>query len=228
MLVMFFNFNFLIIYKLLFKKTFNIYRNLYNNLIINIIIRGVYLVKYCPKCGNELDDDAEYCMNCQHNVSNNFFKKNKKIIAIVIVIIIVLVAIFSVMYFTDNSKKAVVYVNTIEGVGTFNSTNVTNFTLSRTTDTQTDYVGNDSISQVTVSYRAIDISVTISKADKVNDSAKGHSIYKNTANIGDHKGEIRYFAILEDQDNNRAIMISTADYNLTCMIVDTFKFLEPK
>ena len=54
--------------------------------------------------------------------------------------------------------------------------------------------------------------------DKINDSAKGHTIYKNTANMGNHKGEVRYFSILKDNDNQRYVMIGTADYNLTCKI----------
>ena len=68
------------------------------------------------------------------------------------------------------------------------------------------------------------VEITISEADKINDSAKDHTIYKNTANMGNHKGEVRYFSILKDNDNQRYVMISTADYNLTCMMVDTFKF----
>ena len=35
-------------------------------------------------------------------------------------------------------------------------------------------------------------------------------------------------SVLKDDDNNRYIFISTADYDLTCMIVDTFKFTENK
>ena len=46
---------------------------------------------------------------------------------------------------------------------------------------------------------------------------------KDTANIGEHKGEVRYFSILEDMDKGQYIMVSTGDYNLTCMIVDSFK-----
>ena len=42
--------------------------------------------------------------------------------------------------------------------------------------------------------------------------------------MGAHKGEVRYFSILKDNDNQKYVMISTADYNLTCMMVDTFKF----
>ena len=153
--------------------------------------------------------------------------ENRKIIIILTVILVVLAAAVA-MLFINNNNQPVIYNNTIPGVGTFNSTNVTNFTYSDSSnDIQTDYVANDSIAQVTVCTSSLAVEITISEADRVNDSAKGHTIYKNTANIGEHKGEVRYFSILKDQDNQRYIMISTADYNLTCMIVDSFKFLDP-
>ena len=122
-------------------------------------------------------------------------------------------------------NKSVIYNNTIEGLGTFNSTNVTNFTLSNSSnEQQTNYIANDTIAQVTTTSSSSAVEITISEANKINDSAKGHTIYKDTANIGNHKGEVRYFSILKDNDNKRYVMISTADYNLTCMMVDTFKF----
>ena len=153
--------------------------------------------------------------------------EKRKIIIILAVILIVMVAAVAVL-FINNSNKPVIYVNTIPGVGTFNSTNVTNFTLTPSSYSyQTDYMANDSIAQVSVCTSSAVIEITISEADKVNDSAEGHTIYKTTANVGEHKGEVRYFSILNDQDNGRYIFISTADYNLTCMIVDSFKFLDP-
>lgn len=153
--------------------------------------------------------------------------EKRKIIIILTVILIVMVAAVA-MLFINNANKPVIYANTIPGVGTFNSTNVTNFTLTPSDNSyQTDYIANDSIAQVSVCTSSSAVEITISEADKVNDSAEGHTIYKNTANVGEHKGEVRYFSILKDQDNSRYILISTADYNLTCMIVDSFKFLDP-
>ena len=156
----------------------------------------------------------------------NMDKKNIIIIMLVIAVIILIAAIGG-LFLSNNKKNEVkIYNNTIDGVGTFNTTNVTNFTLSNSSDSsQTDYVGNDTIAQITTTSSSSLIEITVSEADKVNDSAKGHTIYKNTANIGDHKGEVRYFSILKDQDNSKYVFISTADYNLTCMIVDSFKFL---
>lgn len=153
--------------------------------------------------------------------------ENRKIIIILAVILIVMAAAVA-MLFMNNSNQPVIYANTIPGVGTFNSTNVTNFTYSSSDNPyQTDYLANDSIAQVSVCTSSAAVEISISEADKVNDSAEGHTIYKNTANVGEHKGEVRYFSILKDQDNSRYILISTADYNLTCMIVDSFKFLDP-
>ena len=150
----------------------------------------------------------------------------KKIIIIVLVIVVIILAILvSGLFINNNTENEVkIYNNSIEGVGTFNTTNVTNFTLSDSVGNQIDYLANDSIAQVTITSSSSDIEVTISEAEKVNDSTKGHTIYKNTANVGEHKGEVRYFSILKDNDNSRYIFISTADYNLTCMIVDSFKF----
>ena len=153
--------------------------------------------------------------------------ENRKIIIILVVILIVLAAAVA-MLFVNKSNEPVIYNNTIPGVGTFNSTNVTNFTYSDSSnDIQTDYIANDTIAQITVTKSSSAVEITTSEADRVNDSPKGHTIYKNTANVGKHKGEVRYFSILKDQDNGRYIMISTSDYNLTCMIVDSFKFLDP-
>ena len=152
-------------------------------------------------------------------------KKNIIIIALVIVVIILAILVAGVFINNNSENKVTIYNNTIDGVGTFNTTNVTNFTLTDRQNNQIDYIANDSIAQVTISSSSADVEVTISEADRVNDSAKGHTIYKNTANIGEHKGEVRYFSILKDNDNSRYILISTADYNLTCMIVDSFKFL---
>ena len=156
----------------------------------------------------------------------NMDKKNIIIIILVIAVIILIAAIGG-LFLSNNKKNEIkIYNNTIDGVGTFNTTNVTNFTLSNSSDSsQTDYVGNDTIAQITTTSSSSLIEITVSEADKVNDSAKGHTIYKNTANIGTHKGEVRYFSILKDQDNSKYVFISTADYNLTCMIVDSFKFL---
>ena len=151
----------------------------------------------------------------------------KNIIIIVLAIVVVaLIALVATSFMNLNQKdEVVIYNNTIDGLGTFNTTNVTNFTLNESSNgRQTNYVANDTIAQITTTSSSSAIEITISEADRVNDSAKGHTIYKNTANIGSHKGEVRYFSVLKDQDNQRYVLISTADYNLTCMIVDSFKF----
>ena len=125
--------------------------------------------------------------------------------------------------FNDQKDDVVIYNNTIEDVGTFNTTNVTNFTLDEVKEKQTDYMANDSITQISTIESSSVIEGTISEAEKVNDSAEGHTIYKYTANVGEHKGDVRYLSILKDSDKGRYILISSEDYNRTCMIVDTFK-----
>ena len=152
--------------------------------------------------------------------------KKNIIIIVLAIIVIALIALVTVNFMNLNQKDdVIIYNNYIEGLGTFNSTNVTNFTLSDLSNgVQTDYIANDSIAQISTTSSSSAIEVTTSEADKVNDSAEGHTIYKNTANRGDYKGEVRYFSVLKDNDNQRYVLISTADYNLTCMIVDSFKF----
>ncbi len=159
---------------------------------------------------------------------------NKKLITICIAIIaiaIIVCGIINVYNANEIQKelnKPIVFNNTIEGVGTFQSINTTNFTISNSSnDQQTDYKANDTITQITTTSSSSAVEITKSEAEKVNDTPKGHTIYKNTANIGEHKGEVRYFTILKDNDNQRYIMISSGNYNLTAKIVDTFKFLEP-
>lgn len=154
----------------------------------------------------------------------------KNIIIIILIIILIVLAIIVAGTFMNNNnnskeeKKPVIYTNAIDGVGTFNSTNVTNFTSKDMNNGGQDYIGNDTITQITIVTSSADIEVSISEAEKVNDSAGKHTIYKDTANVGEHKGEVRYFSVLKDNDNQRYVFISSPDYNLTCMIVDTFKF----
>lgn len=151
-------------------------------------------------------------------------EKNKLVIIVLVIIIIALAALVGASFMNNQKNDIKVFNNTIEGVGTFNSTNVTNFTKANSSnDQQTNYVANDSRAQITTTSSSSAMEVTISEAEKVNDSAKGHTIYKNTANIGEYKGEVRYFTFLKDNDNNRYIMISTDNHNLTSMIVDSFK-----
>lgn len=150
--------------------------------------------------------------------------KNQGIIIVLVIIIIALAALISFSFLTNNDDNVIIYNNTIDGVGTFNTFNVTNFVLDNySDDIQTNYIGNDSIAQVSTTSSSSVIDVTISEADKVNDSAEGHTIYKNTATIGEYKGDVRYFSILKDNEKDRYIFISTGDYNLTCMMVDSFK-----
>ena len=153
--------------------------------------------------------------------------KNHIIIIILVIVIIALIALIGAPFIFNNQKDdVVIYNNTIEGVGTFNTVNVTNFTHDDySNEKQTNYLANDSVAQISTISSSSVIDVTISEAEKVNDSQEGHTIYKNTANIGEYKGEVRYFSVLTDNDKDRYIFISTGDYNLTCMIVDSFKIL---
>ena len=151
--------------------------------------------------------------------------KKNNIIILLVIILIALAMLVAGVFINNKENEPIIYNNTIEGVGTFNTTNVTNFTLSESESSyQTIYLANDSIAQVSTITSSLMVETTISEADRVNDSAEGHTIYKGTANMGEYKGEVRYFSILKDNEKDRYIDICTGDYNLTCMIVDSFKF----
>ena len=152
--------------------------------------------------------------------------KNHIIIIVLVVIILALAAFIAAPMLTNQKDAVKIYQNTIEGVGTFNTTNVTNFTLDNddTDDGGTHYTVEEPLmAEVTVFSDTSRMEVTISQSDKVNDSPEGHTIYKSTANVGEHKGEVRYISFLTDQEKQRHIYIGSADYNLTCMMVDSFK-----
>ena len=153
--------------------------------------------------------------------------KNKTIIIVLVIVIIALAALICGFFFMNNSgNDVVIYNNTIDDVGTFNTTNVTNFTLDEDSSNgrATHYLANSSImAEVTTFSQTYLMENTISSSEKVNDSPKGHTIYKTTSNIGDRKGEVRYVSFLTDNDRQRHIEINSEDYNLTCMMVDSFK-----
>ena len=148
------------------------------------------------------------------------------IIVILVIIIIALVALIGGLFFANNAKDdVIIYNNTIEGVGTFNTTNVTNFTLNESYDDgATHYSAQEGDgTQIIVTGSSALIENTKSEAEKVNDSSEGHTIYKNTANVGEFKGDVRYFSVLVDNDNQRYVYMSSPDFNLTSMMVDSFK-----
>lgn len=152
--------------------------------------------------------------------------KNHIIIIVLLIIIIALIAVISVTFLTNNQDAIKIYNNTIDDVGTFNTTNVTNFTLDEESSNAhgTHYLAEGPlVAEIVVFSQTYLMENTIDGAEKVNDSPEGHTIYKNTANIGEHKGEVRYISFLTDNERERHIMINSADYNLTCMMVDSFK-----
>ena len=74
----------------------------------------------------------------------------KNIIIIILTIILIIIAILAGGLFltNNNTNEPTIYTNTIEGLGTFNTTNVTNFTFDAEKTYQTDYLANDTITQV--------------------------------------------------------------------------------
>ena len=149
--------------------------------------------------------------------------KNHIIIIILVIVIIALSALVGISLLGSQKDNVIVYNNTIKGVGTFNTTNVTNFTFDYAKDGTDYYLANDSKTQVAVIGDKDVMKITKDDSERVNDSAAGHTIYKTTANVGKYKGEVRYTSFLENGDKDQYIYLGSPDYNVTCMMVDTFK-----
>jgi hypothetical protein len=152
-------------------------------------------------------------------------------VAIITIAIIVcgIITVYNTHEIQKELNKPVIYNNTIEGVGTFQSTNCTNFTnIKDDGNGQIYYKSNLTGAEVSVcdkDKRFFDMDLL--QAEKVNDSPKGHTIYKTHANVGECAGQVRYTAVINDDSNNRIILISSPDKNLTDLMVDTFKVLQP-
>ena len=149
--------------------------------------------------------------------------KNHVIIIILVIVIIALSALVGISLLGSQKDNVIVYNNTINGVGTFNTTNVTNVTFDYAKDGTDYYIANDSKTQVSVTGDKEVMEITKDDSERVNDSAAGHTIYKTTANVGKYKGEVRYVSFLENGDKNQYIYLGSPDYNVTCMMVDTFR-----
>ena len=149
--------------------------------------------------------------------------KNHIIIIILVIVIIALSVLIGISLLGGQKDNVIVYNNTIEGVGIFNTTNVTNFTFNYTKEGTDYYIANDSKTQVAVIGDKEVMEITKDDSERVNDSAAGHTIYKTTANVGKYKGEVRYTSFLENGDKDQYIYLGSPDYNVTCMMVDTFK-----
>ena len=149
--------------------------------------------------------------------------RNHVIIIILVIVIIALGALIGFSMFGEQKDDVIIYNNTIEGVGTFNTTNVTNFTLNYTEDGADYYIANDSKTQVAVTGDKEVMEITKDDCERLNDSTAGHTIYKTTANVGNYKGEVRYVSFLENWDRDQYIYIGGPDYNVTCMMVDSFR-----
>ena len=149
--------------------------------------------------------------------------KNHIIIIILVIVIIALSVLIGISLLGGQKDNVIVYNNTIEGVGIFNTTNVTNFTFNYTKEGTDYYIANDSKTQVAVIGDKEVMEITKDDSERVNDSAAGHTIYKTTATVGKYKGEVRYTSFLENGDKDQYIYLGSPDYNVTCMMVDTFK-----
>lgn len=160
---------------------------------------------------------------------------NKKLITICIAIIVIAIIVCGIINVYNEQEiqkelnKPIVFNNTIEGIGTFQSTNCTNFTnIKDDGNGQIFYKSNWTGAEISVSdkdKRYFDLDTL--QGEKVNDSPKGHTIYKTHADIGEGAGQVRYTAVINDNDNNRIIMVQSPNKNITDLMIDSFKVLQP-
>ena len=132
-------------------------------------------IKYCPDCGEPLQEDAIYCKNCGHKLSSkkeSFFKRN--LIPIILIGIVLIIAIVAITNSINNHDSQTVDVGTInfkiplefnENTSFFSAENDSGIVVtSKTFESSTDVI------MITVMYS----SDTYIDANLVNDQIGGH------------------------------------------------------
>ena len=78
------------------------------------------MVKYCPKCGAESEDDSEFCTECGNNLMNNSSKSNNSIsiskkTLLIGGVAIIIIAIIGIFVLTGGNMENAQYIgaNTI-------------------------------------------------------------------------------------------------------------------
>ena len=187
------------------------------------------MVKYCPKCGNELNDEDEFCPKCgnKFNKESKKFNFSKKIILIILAIILIAIACFSVYsYYSNHNNQCDI------GIATFNTTNATNFDCINSSQGMKVYLDDSEKYTVYVfKYDEMSNSNKLYWKDNVEYEKKkptqtvdGIVVYTTSANVGKFVGEPRYAAIIEDYNSNTEVYMSTPSVDETVYMAKSFKF----
>ena len=182
----------------------------------------------CPKCGNEVDSNDEYCKHCSHKLKIGKTKNKQTILIIALIILIIAVSgfIYYFMFMTEPVKVVNV------GVGTFNCSDELNFTLNKTDGPLNEYTADNgrytvkvfNLSQGSYYYNyGLDLAnekINTYPSSVIDDVL----VYNSTANIGQYVGEPRFIAIIDNNDKNLQIQIVTPNVDDTVQIAKSFQF----
>lgn len=194
------------------------------------------MVKYCPKCGSELREDAKFCDKCgkslrikQTNTSKDksFDKRNIIIVALIILIVAVAGFICYELFFAEHLKTVDI------GVASFNCSDDLNFSIGETDEGFVRYQDQSDSYSVKVwdfSQTSWAYEVGLEAANEVirdcpSYYVDGILIYNSTANVGEHIGDARFITLIEDSGKNMQAQISTPTPEDTVLIAKSFKFL---
>lgn len=118
------------------------------------------------------------------------------------------------------------------GVGTFNCSENINFTLTNSSDGFKEYTNENKTYYVKVIdfketsfYSGIGYNMALDYIRNYSSSSvDGVTVYKTTANIGKYIGEERHMALIDNNEKNISIIISTPSVDDTVEIASSFKF----
>ena len=182
----------------------------------------------CPKCGNEVDSNDEYCKHCSHKLKIGKTKDKRNII--IIALIIIIIAISGFIYYSMFMVEPVKVVDI--GVGTFNCSDELNFTLNKTDGPLNEYTADNgrytvkvfNLSQGSYYYNyGLDLAnekINTYPSSVIDDVL----VYNSTANIGQYVGEPRFITIIDNNDKNLQIQIVTPNVDDTVQIAKSFQF----
>lgn len=154
--------------------------------------------------------------------------KKKIVIAALIVIIAILATFIAYQTLIPQEKDIVINIDNI----TFNTTNGTDFKLYNQTSGWKIYGSDNCTGRYTVQivdYNKLEAAGLV-KAQVLNikdypsQTVDGVVVYSDTAKIGDHVGEPRYVAIVENMNINTDVILTSPDPNETAKMALSLKF----
>ena len=155
---------------------------------------------------------------------------DKKTILIIAVLIVVIAALaFGIL----NSLNSAPKVHAVDvDVGTFNCSENINFTLRNSSNGFYEYSNENQTYTVKVMkfnesdyYHSYGYNMALDKIRGYPSSTvDGVIVYNSTANVGQYVGQLRHMALIDNNDKNINIEISTPSVDETVLIANSFRF----